>query len=106
MEKYFEWTNIKKSEKKILFNKYIINKIEENEKNMENGIIDKLIYSKNIFFLKTLKTNEEYYKNIKEEEILIRNNEIIKIKNIEIGEDGLIYLLNNKLKQTKIIEEI
>lgn len=104
MEENIEWVNIKKKQKKILFNKYIIDKIDENNKNMENGVIDKLIYSKNNFFLKTLKINDEYYKNIKEEDIIIKNNVINEIINLEINEDGLFYLLNNKWKQTKITD--
>lgn len=104
MESNIEWANIRKSQRKLLFNKYIIDKIEENEKNIENGIIDNLIYSKNKFFLKTLKKDEIYYKNMKEEDIIIKNNIINKIKSIETNEDGLIYFLNNKWKQTKITD--
>ena len=47
MEGDIKWVNIKKTQKKILFNKYITDKIEQNDKNMENGIIDNLIYCKN-----------------------------------------------------------
>lgn len=101
MEGDIKWVNIKKTQKKILFNKYITDKIEQNDKNMENGIIDNLIYCKNKFFLKTLKINEEYYKNITEEDIIIKCNIINKIKSVEINKDGLFYLLNNKQKQTK-----
>lgn len=104
MEENIEWVNINKKQKKILFNKYIIDKIDENNKNMENGVIDKLIYCKNNIFLKTLKINEEYYKNITEEDIVIKNNVINKIINLEINEDGLFYLLNKKWKQAKITD--
>jgi hypothetical protein len=104
MERNIEWANIKKSQRKILFNKYIIDKLEENENNIEIERIDKLIYSKNKFLLKTLKKDETYYKNIKDEDIIIKNNIINKIKSIETNDEGLIYCLYNKLKQTKITD--
>jgi hypothetical protein len=104
MERNIEWANIKKSQRKILFNKYIIDKLEENENNIEIERIDKLIYSKNKFLLKTLKKDETYYKNIKDEDIIIKNNIINKIKSMETNDEGLIYCLYNKLKQTKITD--
>lgn len=89
MSSDIEWENIKKSQKKVLFNKYILDKIEENDKNNEDGIIDNLTYTKNKFFLKTLKKDETYYKNIKDDDIIIKNNIIYKINSIKTNENGL-----------------
>lgn len=98
MSSDIEWANIKKSQRKILFTKYIVDKIDENDKNNENGYIDNLTYTKNKFFLKTLKKDETYYKNIKEEDIIIKNNIIDKINSVKTNEDGLFSFLNKNEK--------
>lgn len=93
-----KWENIKKSQRKTLFNKYIEFKLEENEKKFKNEIINMLIYTKNRFILKILK-KDEYYKKINEEEVIINNNMIDTIKTLETTEDGLFYISTNKQKK-------
>jgi hypothetical protein len=104
MECHIKWTDVKNTQKKILFNKYIIDRIEENDKDMEDGIIDILTYNKNKFLLKTLKKDEVRYKKFKDEDVIIENNIIDKIKSLEKNDNGLIYFKDNKLKQTKITD--
>lgn len=104
MECHIKWTDVKNTQKKILFNKYIIDSIEENDKDMEDGIIDILTYNKNKFLLKTLKKDEARYKKFKDEDVIIENNIIDKIKSLEKNDNGLIYFKDNKLKQTKITD--
>lgn len=104
MEDNIKWTNLKNTQKNNLFNKYIENELEKNEKKYENGIIDNLTYTKNKFFLQTLKKDKTKYKNCENDNIIIKNNTIEKINNIKINDDGLIYFFNNKFKQSKITD--
>lgn len=85
--------NIKKTQKKYMFEKYIEYELEINEKYVQNNIINNLIYAKNRFLLKTLK--KEYYKKIDDEDMIIKNNLIDKIKTIKKNDEGLIYLIKN-----------
>lgn len=106
MESNSDWNKITISQKNDLLKEYIENKLKNNEKKYQNDIIDNLIYSKNKFFLQTLKKNKNFFKNLNLEDIIIRNNKIYKIKSIEKNNESLIYYSNNfnKLEQLKITD--
>lgn len=101
MEEFNEWENFKIKQRKILFNSYITKIIEENDENMKNGKIDNLIYSKNKFLLVHMKKND-VYKNIKNEDITIKNSLINNIDFFKTNEEGLIYYTNNIKKEFKM----
>jgi hypothetical protein len=63
-----------------------------------------LTYSKNRFLLIHIKKNETYYKNLKNDDIIIKNDIIDKIESLKINDEGLIYFSDKKLKQTKITD--
>jgi DNA modification methylase len=104
MESNIEWQNLKIPQKKNMFMKYIEDELEKNQKKHENDIIDDLTYTKNIFFLKTLKNDKTRYKKLEKDDIIIKNNIIIKINDIKINDSGLIYFFDDKLKQSKITD--
>lgn len=104
MESNIEWQNLKIPQKKNIFMKYIEDELEKNKKKHENDIIDDLTYTKNIFFLKTLKKDKIRYKKLEKDDIIIKNNAIIKINDIKINDSGLIYFFDDKLKQSKITD--
>lgn len=104
MESNIEWQNLKIPQKKNMFMKYIEDELEKNKKKHENDIIDDLTYTKNIFFLKTLKKDKTRYKKLEKDDIIIKNSIIIKINDIKINDSGLIYFFDDKLKQSKITD--
>ena len=99
-----EWTKIKILQKNNLFIKYVEGLIKKNEDNYKNNIIDDLIYNKNNFFLQTLKKNKKYIKEIEYNNVIIKYYEILKIKNITINKDGLLYFSRQNKKQMKITD--
>lgn len=99
-----EWTKIKILQKNNLFIKYVEGLIKKNEDNYKNNIIDDLIHNKNKFFLQTLKKNKKYIKEIEDNNVIIEDDEILKIKNITINKDGLLYFSRQNKKQMKITD--
>ncbi len=99
-----EWTKIKIFQKNNLFIKYVEGLIKKNEDNYKNNIIDDLIHNKNKFFLQTLKKNKKYIKEIEDNNVIIKDDEILKIKNITINKDGLLYFSRQNKKQMKITD--
>lgn len=97
-----EWQKLSISKKKNLFTKYIENEKKKNKENYQNEIIDNLIYSKNNFLLQTLEKDKFFLKNLKDNDIIIKNENIYQIKNIKKNNDNLIYYYKDKTKQTKL----
>lgn len=102
MKNNTRWMDIKSPQKKILFIEYIENELKKNNEKWENDIINNLVYTKNNFFLQTLKKDKAKYNNLENDEVIIKNNSIEEIKNIKINYEGLMYFIDNKLKQSKI----
>jgi hypothetical protein len=99
-----EWSKTKVLQKNNLFIKYVEGLIKKNEDNYKNDIIDDLIHNKNNFFLQTLKKNKKYIKEIEDNNIIMKDDEIFRIKNITINKDGLLYFSKQNKKQMKITD--
>lgn len=86
------WKNIKSLKiKKMLLSNFI--------DNINKNIDDKLIVQKNKLLLKSLHLNLKY---IDEDNIILKNGEIVKIIGVNINEKGLL-LINNFLYKNKKI---
>ncbi len=96
------WMDIKSPQKNKLFIEYIENELKKNKEKWENDIINNLVYTKNNFFLQTLKKDKAKYNNLENDEVIIKNNSIEEINNIKVNYEGLMYFIDNKLKQSKI----
>lgn len=104
MEGINEWTSFTNTKKHDLFKKYVEYMIENNEDKHENYIIDELTYIKNKFILQTLKNDKIKYKSIEKTDIIMKDNIIYQIKSIEKNDYGLIYILNDKTRRSKITD--
>lgn len=104
--KDIKWEELTIPQKKVLFIKYIERILKINENKYHNEIIDNLTYSKNKFFLNTLKKERNFLRNLKNDDIIIENNEIHHIKTVKKNDNNLIYCSNNKNinKQLKITD--
>lgn len=104
--KDIKWEELTIPQKKVLFIKYIERILKINENKYHNEIIDNLTYSKNKFFLDTLKKERNFLRNLKNDDIIIENNEIHHIKTVKKNDNNLIYCSNNKNinKQLKITD--
>lgn len=102
MEGSNEWESFTNTKKHDLFKKYVEYMIEDNEDKHKNDIIDEITYIKNKFILQTLKKDKTNSKNIEKSDIIMKDNIIYQIKNIEKNNDGLIYISNDKTRQSKI----
>lgn len=100
-----EWSNFTILQKNELFIEFINNEIKNNEENYKDEKIDNLTYTKNRFFLQSLKKNKSFLKKLENNDIIIKNNMIFQIKNIKKNENGLIHFSNNvHKKQLKITD--
>lgn len=104
MEGSNEWASFTNTKKQDLFKKYVEYMIEDNEDKHKSDIIDELTYIKNKFILQTLKKDKTKYKKIEKTDIIIKDNIIYQIKIIEKNDDGLIYISNDKTRQSKITD--
>jgi hypothetical protein len=99
-----KWMDIKSPQKNKLFIEYVENELKKNKEKYENDIINNLVYIKNNFFLQTLKKDKAKYKNLENDEVIIKNNSIEEINNIKVNDEGLMYFIDNKFKQLKITD--
>src|SRR5882762_3401753 len=90
-----EWENLTILQRKQLFIKYVENELKKNEEDYQNNIINDLIYIKNNLFLKTLEKDKKFLKQLKNKDIIFKDNNICQIKNIKRNLDNLIYYVNN-----------
>jgi hypothetical protein len=98
-----KWSELAIPKKKTLLKTYIDDIIKENQDDYINGKIDNLTNNKNILFLETLKKDKNFYKKIKDSDIIIENSNIYEIKSIVRTDDGLICYLNTIYK-SKLID--
>lgn len=105
MEDNKEWSNFTNLQKNELFIEFIDNEIKINEEKYEYEKIDNLTYTKNRFFLHSLKKNKNFLKKLENNDIIMKNNVIFQIKNIKKNKNGLIHFSNNvHKKQLKITD--
>lgn len=91
MEANIEWKKFTNSEKNNMIIKFVDSELKKNEEYFKNEIITDLVYAKNKVFLITLKKDKKLFKQLENNNIIIKDNNIYQIENINRNDNGLIY---------------